>query len=304
MEKKQKRNITGLRYQSSSHASQPENTINNITIKDQAQDDPKTEAGWEPPIQLDSAKTSWEEEDLVEDEEGVDDEMLADKDGDDPRDEDWIPDKQRQKQRKQKIQKSCPSEYKKGPDVGSKTEQTQRRYKKLLSSQQTLENLGFWVSVAPQGMQPSSKPSSLDSESESSSSNAWTPNANIQVCQESATPAPLLFDNEMEVPIWQESLTPPPLAFDDSEHEAQGAWPKQKAGEIDQSDGSDIEEPEGDKAVHKGIANEELWEEELDENLAPNGLANICDWETLQKQIIDNLKKKAKSFSLSQIDQL
>jgi hypothetical protein len=124
MAKKQKRNITGLRNQSSSHASQPENTIDNITIKDQAQDDPETEAGWEPPIRLDSAKTSWEEEDLVEDEEGVDDEMLADedsgmmskglhvsmmimaiRDGDDPRDEDWIPDKLRQKQRKRKIRK-------------------------------------------------------------------------------------------------------------------------------------------------------------------------------------------------------
>jgi hypothetical protein len=191
-----------------------------------------------------------------------------------------------------------------------------------------LENLGFRASVVPQGMQPSSEPSSSDSESESSSSDdsesikseqpsspmlvdppspiphCLAPNTNIQVRQESATPAPLLFDDEMEVPIRQESLTPPPLAFDDSEHEAQTARPKRKAGEMDQSDGSDVEEPEGDKAVHEGVANEELWEEELDENLAPNGLADIRDWETLRKQIIDDLKQKGKSFSLSQINQL
>ena len=42
-----------------------------------------------------------------------------------------------------------PKEYKKGPDVGSKSKRSPYHYKSLLKDQQTLENVGFTKIVKP-----------------------------------------------------------------------------------------------------------------------------------------------------------
>jgi hypothetical protein len=44
---------------------------------------------------------------------------------------------------------NCPKEYKKGPDVGSKSTQSKYRYKSLLENQKTLEDLGFTKPIKP-----------------------------------------------------------------------------------------------------------------------------------------------------------
>lgn len=113
---------------------------------------------------------------------------------------------------------------------------------------------------------------------------------------ESVTPPPLLFDDEIQsrslnqVRIRQESVTPPPLNFD---YEVPSAHlGKRKEREDEPAKEGDLEED-----------SEEDWEAELDESLNP-GTAEIRDWLTLRAQIKDDLKKRAKSLSLSQINQL
>ncbi|KAF7776154.1 hypothetical protein Agabi119p4_4547 [Agaricus bisporus var. burnettii] len=61
--------------------------------------------------------------------------------GDNPRDEDWVPRPSKRKAIKGK--RGRPSSYKKGPDVGSKSERTIYRYRKLLSGQTNLGSFGF-----------------------------------------------------------------------------------------------------------------------------------------------------------------
>jgi hypothetical protein len=61
---------------------------------------------------------------------------------DDPCDETWLPPKEAKRLAQRT---SRPSHYKKGPDVGSKSARTQRRYKKLLQNQKSLTSLGFTV---------------------------------------------------------------------------------------------------------------------------------------------------------------
>ena len=74
-------------------------------------------------------------------------EALAVNAGDDPLDTTWLPPKQAKcaAQRKQKSV-GHPKEYKKGPDVGSKSECTKQWYKKLLADQKSLSDFGFTFS--------------------------------------------------------------------------------------------------------------------------------------------------------------
>ncbi|OJA20732.1 hypothetical protein AZE42_13582, partial [Rhizopogon vesiculosus] len=62
--------------------------------------------------------------------------------GDDPSDETWLPPMQAKRLAQRKAR---PIRYKKGPDVGSKSVRTQRRYKELLQNQKSLTSLGFTV---------------------------------------------------------------------------------------------------------------------------------------------------------------
>jgi hypothetical protein len=118
---------------------------------------------------------------------------------------------------------------------------------------------------------------------------------NVPIWMESVTPPPLFFDDEMrshqslspEIQIRQESVTPPPLNFNDEVPPA-SCLGKRKERE------AEIADAERD---------DEEWEAELDESLAP-GTADIRDWLTLRAQIKADLKKRAKSLPLSQINQL
>lgn len=118
----------------------------------------------------------------------------------------------------------------------------------------------------------------------------------IQIHIESATPPRLFFDDEMRQPqcspdcvrIHQESMTPQRLLFDD-EISCLG---KRKAG------------PEKEMAgPGSAVDEDEEWEAELDECLAPN-LTEIRDWKTLHEQIKKDLARKYKLLPLSQVNQL
>ena len=129
-----------------------------------------------------------------------------------------------------------------------------------------------------------------------------------QIHIESATPPPLLFDNELAtssrprsplltqsspdcIQIRQESMSPPRVSFNDEI----ACLGKQKTGPgIKSANAVNIE---SDDLI------DEEWEAELDECLAPN-LTQIRGWDTLHTQIKEDLEKKFKSLPLSQINQL
>ena len=67
-----------------------------------------------------------------------------------------------------------PKEYKKGPDVGSKSKRSRYRYKSLLKDQQTLENVGFTKIVKPD--------TSEDEDSKESDSSGFGEDT-FEVCQ-------------------------------------------------------------------------------------------------------------------------
>ena len=119
----------------------------------------------------------------------------------------------------------------------------------------------------------------------------------VPIRMESVTPPPLFFDHEMrsrsplspQVQIRQESVTPPPLYFNDEVPPASHLGKRK--------------EREDETSERVGDPDDEEWEAELDESLAP-GTSEIRDWLMLRAQIKADLKKKAKSLPLSQINQL
>jgi len=127
---------------------------------------------WDTHLRLGSTKPCWDEdsedeyigevgcgmEDIANEEFQAKMVALAVELGDDPRDEDWIPESLRRKH--QHVKKGeltlsirgyhdinlCqlearPPTYVKGPDVGSKSKRSQSRYRNLLKGQETLESI-------------------------------------------------------------------------------------------------------------------------------------------------------------------
>lgn len=173
------RNTTGLRnqnsvstdaegYVSSPNTSEPDEgechhqskrarALSGTSNLDTSDDEEK---GWRRGAVFDSLKYVADESDSDDElEEGGDDAVFAGADeaafcarleeltvnaGDDPLDPTWLPLKQAKHatQRNEKLV-SRPKEYKKGPDVGNKSERTRQRYKKLLANQTSLANFGF-----------------------------------------------------------------------------------------------------------------------------------------------------------------
>ncbi|EDR10094.1 uncharacterized protein LACBIDRAFT_325694 [Laccaria bicolor S238N-H82] len=369
--KKQKKNITGLRNQpkTASHikdnvtvATAPAHPVTHADVDDQSDND----EGWDPHVRLDSNRPCWDSDDEEkdsEDEADVEDEVieagedgwrseslqvglmvLAIEIGDDPRDEDWIPEAVRRKHKARMAQaRPRPTFYQKGPDVGSKSDRTQRRYTDLLKGQQTLENLGFvkaeprtrsnarasetdstpsedsaGVKVKVEDKSPLISPCSLASSLPTSELEDGvcvrqeTPDPpvlefNVEIRQESLTPPPLHFaeSRSPSVRIREESVTPPPLFFNRPTRK------RKASGSLESEDSEDemMSNPLGDNSGEQqrvedlqGEESADAWEEELDETLMPN--AEIQDWATLRTQIKTDLKKKHKSMTLSQINQL
>ncbi|KIJ95381.1 hypothetical protein K443DRAFT_108857, partial [Laccaria amethystina LaAM-08-1] len=374
MANKKKRNITGLRNQSkaASHIKVQEapddstDTVETLPTHPVIQADippSDNDVGWDAQVRFDSNKLCWEvddEEDKSEDEglsesegdvedevvEANDDEwrsdglhvglmVLAIEIGDDPRDEDWIPEAVQRRQNSQIAKARVhPQFYQKGPDVGRKAIRTQCRYKNLLKGQQKLEDLGFMRSSFKMDLDiielslPEETPEinvKIEDKSPliSPSLSHYTlpisePEDDVCVRQETPDPPVLEFDIE----IRQESLTPPRLHFNGSRSPScvrireESVMPlplfptrKRKAsGNLDSED-SDDEITDGNGREQQCVEEDvpeaesaEAWEGELDETLTPN--AEIQNWAALRTQIKADLKKKHKSMPLSKINQL
>lgn len=192
-----------------------------------------------------------------------------------------------------------------GPDVGSKSKQTRRRYRNLLRNQACLDEFMSCASVDGSEPDPEQSTSSQDSHSSvnfdwdlqpssdvemkpvvsdidmksvgadscSDSERAYetavadgTPQIQASIRQESITPPPLTFDEPVRVR--EEFITPPPLRFN------------------------------SDNPV--GLNSIEAWEDEIHDG--PTLKPDTQSWPVLRDQVKKDLKKK--SNSLMQINQL
>ncbi|PCH45126.1 hypothetical protein WOLCODRAFT_155133 [Wolfiporia cocos MD-104 SS10] len=175
---------------------------------------------------------------------------MAEEAGDDPRDEDWVPDaqwwgKKHVKQPpKENRSPGRPKAYAKGPDIGSKSKRTQKRYRSLLKDQSTLTNFGFLLTASHADSSPT-QPMASDMQG---SQTAEAPKMGIQ------SELMLLPDPEADVPSGSESpMTEEPTATEDRDDEG---W----EDEI-------MEEMAAGASVHGWI---ELWGQ-IRENLKKHG---------------------------------
>ncbi|KAH6908120.1 hypothetical protein BKA70DRAFT_1222920 [Coprinopsis sp. MPI-PUGE-AT-0042] len=228
-------------------------------------------------------------------------------DFDDPKDEDWLPPKERiQRDHNAARQKERGAEYARGPGIANKAPRTQRRYKKAWASQTDLDDF-----VVKAKKQP--KPHYI--KSEPSPATEGFPHLDVRIREETPDPVTLEF---LDCEIRNESVTPPPLAFEDDILAQDEFWldafsnapPDQtsaftlqpellaSAGRLG-SPPPAPEDPEGDDET--GV---ESWEEEL--NFAHISVSDIRSWDVLRKQIDDDIKKglKSKRLAQSQLNQL
>ncbi|KAF8885624.1 hypothetical protein BD779DRAFT_1673582 [Infundibulicybe gibba] len=135
----------------------------------------------------------------------------------------------------------------------------------------------------------------------------------IQVREESMTPPPLSFDNEIPmVQVREESMTPPPLSFDDETQtvpspnipgtQESELTSRQRPHTKRPRDDSDTDHSVESEPPEKQIEDEEPWEEEIHETLAAR--VEVRNWNELRDQIKKDLGKKHCSLPLSQINQL
>ncbi|KIK05029.1 hypothetical protein K443DRAFT_4210 [Laccaria amethystina LaAM-08-1] len=238
--------------------------------------------------------------------------------GDDRHDEDWVPKRKRAKERKVR-----PSTYQKGPDVASKSQRTQRHYRKSIAMQQRLDLFGFSCTPRPAPLQSDIEMLDIKREDSLEIFNiaSFSP-PDIPIRQENPGACALEFD----IPIYEESTMLPPLFFDDKQlgaavlekapppiaqiHKESATPPrlsfndrppsitahKCSAEEVGLENDGDVGLDEMEKDV------EEIWENEIDKVMQPK--SEICGWGDLREQIKTDLKKKHMHLPLSQINQL
>ncbi|KAJ6525064.1 hypothetical protein DFH09DRAFT_1416796 [Mycena vulgaris] len=89
--------------------------------------------------------------------------MQADDVGDAVSDDDeWVPHRVHYDRQRRKQEKKARGPYKKGPDIGSKSDRTKRRYRDQIATQQALTQLGFSVAPNPKPLPPSNVVESMD----------------------------------------------------------------------------------------------------------------------------------------------
>ncbi|PCH43236.1 hypothetical protein WOLCODRAFT_153293 [Wolfiporia cocos MD-104 SS10] len=206
---KHKRNITGLKNQCIKSPAAPVPSTE-ASVEDDSADE------WEPQLHHDSLKLAFlmegqdSKSDVEEESDWKDLESedflqcmveMAEEAGDDPRDEDWVPDAQWRGKKhakqppKENHSPGRPKVYAKGPDVGSKSKRTQKRYWSLLKDQSTLTNFGFLLTASHADSSPT-QPMASDMQG---SQTAEAPKMGIQ------SELMLLPDPEADVPTGSES---------------------------------------------------------------------------------------------------
>ncbi len=177
-----------------------------------------------------------------------------------------------------------PKTYQKGPDVMSKSAQTQRRYVRAFRGQGKLTGFGFKAPAHPTrvlGPKAKGKAKSPISIEDSDSEPITQPRAQhpLDIGLSRARSASVLSD-----PSTDGEGAPSGLA--DVEEMDAG----ESACEIESPDNMDHDELED-------------WEVELEESIQ-GPTTHIRDWSDLRKQIKDHLKKNSKALPLSQVNQL
>ncbi|KAI0058049.1 hypothetical protein BV25DRAFT_1919585 [Artomyces pyxidatus] len=206
--------------------------------------------------------------------------------GDDDSDDEWLPARARKEARRQIAR---PKEYKKGPDVASKSARTRRRYAKSIKKQMNLTSFGFQVG---KGMDLPTPPSPVRQERSPTLERVLEP-------PESPSPSPTQSTQrqpslEPASPIIPRTRSRP----EDSESDQSSSLdaesePGAAQGDEDEMSSAIDEDSEAEDAMLDAGGGEMKSEEE------------IRGWDVLRTQIKDDLKKcKKVNATLTQINQL
>jgi len=184
------------------------------------------------------------------------------------------------------MQSERPKTYKKGPDVMSKSEHTQRRHAQATRGQGRLTGFGFKAPSYPVkvvGVKQPAKPPSMPAEQPIAQPPSPGP---IEMVPESPVPGPLRVRSSS---VLSDLST------------ANEAAAGQELADVDEneSDAKNRNVPEADMNEDES----EDWESKLEEGLQ-GPKSHIHDWSDLQTQIKDHLKKNSKTLPLSQVNQL
>jgi hypothetical protein len=209
-------------------------------------------------------------------------------------------------------------EYRKGPDVMSKSDRTQRRYADSWVNQTTLDTF-LSRSASPVITGQRRKVISLNSESDEGDGGGHESSMAVKrhksVPQRRWTRSPDLSDNPPpssndHSPAAFDSSPAAVSEFNDAHHH--GASGSDMANDLEDNDSGE-EDLEEIKQIEDGIeematdplddADGEAWEDELHENIS-NPKVVPRPWDELRKKIKDDMKKNKKKLSLSQINQM
>ncbi|KAF8179309.1 hypothetical protein K438DRAFT_1769019 [Mycena galopus ATCC 62051] len=203
----------------------------------------------------------------------------AEKRGDDADEEEWVPPRVRYQRQRRKQEKKTRGKYKKGPDVGSKSLRTQRRYRKSIAIQTKLQAGSDFVKhplISPDAS------AALDT-------------STVEMAS--------LSDGAGMSGIEDQS---PYIIDEDAHSEASAMSVDEQAINSAGSDSDSDSLPEN--ALSPPLTEEEAmheWELEAEyETLMFGAVPEIRDWNTLRDQIKQDLKKKAKTLTLAQFNQL
>ncbi|TFK36171.1 hypothetical protein BDQ12DRAFT_725467 [Crucibulum laeve] len=217
--------------------------------------------------------------------------LMSVKLGDDPCDEDWVPENLRaKKKRKEHKKKVRPKTYAKGPDVASKSKRTQERHAAAIKSQGKLDNFISIQKHKPQIIPP------------------------MVIRQESLSPPALTFDGDSQLEARQKRARDNDGTSDGDEslhgedegeseiHSQQEA--RRKRVRADDSPMNVDESSYGEDEGELEISEEGAWEEELYETVQPK--SETCSWKALYDQLQEDLKKNHKTHTLplSKVQQL
>ncbi|KAJ6507587.1 hypothetical protein DFH09DRAFT_1101123 [Mycena vulgaris] len=239
-----------------------------------------------PHSNIDSEMEPEGEDDYTLDSVYLDDEVLlenllmqADDVGDAVSDDDeWVPRRVHYDRQRRKQEKKARGPYKKGPDIGSKSDRTKCRYRDQIATQQALTQLGFSVAPNPKPVPPSNAVESMD-----------------QADGEEASDVDMLSVH---------SGRSGAMSVDEFDVEGPGVEePNDDEATVDVSDAADSQP--SSRAASPSPDEEGIREMEAEfDTLVSKAVEKIKDWVELREQIKLELKKKGKGLPLSKMNQL
>ncbi|KAJ3524344.1 hypothetical protein NMY22_g11041 [Coprinellus aureogranulatus] len=204
------------------------------------------------------------------------------------------------------------AKYATGPDISRKSKRSQQRYKHSWSTQGHLDD--FVVqSRRPEASKTTPKDEPMDVDIPPPSFASVAPDG-VRIRQETPEAPQLEF---LDCEIRQESATPPPLLFDDEivnlgaqdEASRMGIGQKRRRSveieEVEDEDAPGARRPQEDDTESEcgSDSGMEVWEDELNETIAPSK-ADIRPWDVLRTKINHTITTKGKTLANSHLNQL